>query len=104
MRIIDWSSDVCSSDLTFDAEAAAYSIDRVLDPANESSVKAFVPTIESVEATGTMTLEVTTVGPDPQAPGGLIYVRSAERRAGTACVSTSKSRRSRQHYTRNASY
>ena len=58
----------------FDAAAAAYSINRVLDPANESSVKAFVPSIASVEATGDMTLQVELVGPDPNLPGVLSYV------------------------------
>lgn len=58
----------------FDATAAAFSINRILDPKNESQLTSFVATIKSVKAVGRYSLRVVTKGPDPNIPGVLYYV------------------------------
>lgn len=58
----------------FDAEAAAFSIERVLDPDNESALTSFIPTIKSVEAVDPTTLTIETKGPDPNILGALTYI------------------------------
>jgi peptide/nickel transport system substrate-binding protein len=58
----------------FNASAAAFSIDRVLDPKNNSPLTSWVATIASVKAVGTYSLRVTTKGPDPNLPGVLYYI------------------------------
>lgn len=58
----------------FDARAAAFSINRILNPKNESQLTSFVATIKSVQAVGQYSLRVVTKGPDPNIPGVLYYV------------------------------
>jgi peptide/nickel transport system substrate-binding protein len=58
----------------FDARAAAYSLGRVLTPANNSELISWVPTIQAVHALDRWTLVVETKGPDPNIPGVLYYI------------------------------
>ena len=47
----------------FNANAAAYSINRILNPKNKSQLTSFVATIKSVKAASQYSLRVTTKGP-----------------------------------------
>src|SRR3546814_15020831 len=97
MRISDWSSDVCSSDLTVaGAIAAAAGAARllmltdvigVLDKNGELIPELNTARIEALRADGTIS-------------GGMIpklETRSEERRVGKECVSTGRSRLSPYH-------
>src|SRR3546814_14819181 len=93
MRISDWSSDVCSSDLH--AHPLAYlpacrfdGLDRLFDGLRGSgrpiAILSDYPGEAKLRALGlTADLHVSAVDPD---------VRSEERRVGKECVSTSRSR------------
>src|SRR3546814_2258369 len=76
MRISDWSSDVCPSDLTKNT-AADTDTDAPLIDLNEADVKKLI-------ARG-------------KKRGYLTYDRSEERRVGKECVSTCRSRWSPYH-------
>src|SRR3546814_18809280 len=78
MRISDWSSDVCSSDL--DADAA----DPVVTNANFASVSI--------------------VNEKGQLIATTLANRSEERRVGKECVRTCRSRWSPYHYKKNTNY
>src|SRR3546814_15546157 len=101
MRISDWSSDVCSSDLIF----------RIFDALN--NVDQMRPAIDAVRETGTALAEValsyTGDLSDPNETlytldyylklaeeivdaGAHVLARSEERRVGKECVSTCRSR------------
>src|SRR3546814_6812258 len=80
MRISDWSSDVCSSDLAAPALCAGNSV--ILKPA---------------EQTPTTTLELALMAMEAGFPAGALNVRSEERRVGKECVSTCRSRWSPYH-------
>src|SRR3546814_3135453 len=84
VRISDWSSDVCSSDLLGTRELMRTVGDRFLDM-NSKVTKGLVQELTLPEgATGSA-----------HAP---FYIpRSAERRVGKECVSTCRSRRSPYH-------
>src|SRR3546814_6581711 len=99
MRISDWSSDVCSSDLA----AGAW--------ADEVAVRAGVAPIGIQPYRRTMLQIATDPAPPPALshvwgidgsfyfkpePGGRLW-RSEERRVGTECVSTCRSRWSPDH-------
>src|SRR3546814_17153920 len=91
MRISDWSSDVCSSDLTGDRPSPWYSRNRCLHP--ELSLAApyvFAPV-------GVSAGESITRG-FPKYKGN---ARSEERRVGKECVSTCRSRWSPVHKKNN---
>src|SRR3546814_14637855 len=94
MRISDWSSDVCSSDLDtdFDDEGRQKVIEYVVDKYGRNQVAQII-TYGSMAAKMSIkdvasTLEL------PLADSNYLtkLVRSAERRVGTECVSTSRSR------------
>src|SRR3546814_6937661 len=87
MRISDWSSDVCSSDL---AETARSGVEH---PAARCEMvgKAVVQHVASAKASG----EKRALQPPEARPCGL--ERSAERRVGTECVSKCRSRWSPYH-------
>src|SRR3546814_19068396 len=84
MRISDWSSDVCSSDLRTLAERIADS--AIL--ANSSSPKTFEPKA------------ITTLMVSPGTSPSRVLLRSEERRVGKECVSTCRSRWSPYHKTK----
>src|SRR3546814_7965818 len=78
MRISDWSSDVCSSDLLRNAAGGAH------------------PKTGNIE----MTTLASASGTRPSLAGGLSWrqwLRSEERRVGKECVSTCRSRWSPYH-------
>src|SRR3546814_6922968 len=84
MRISDWSSDVCSSDLSFPPTIAAEKMQLIVAALSNGASKASVSRTFSVpRSTLTDTLE--RIG------------RSEERRVGKACVSQCRSRWSTYH-------
>src|SRR3546814_12478191 len=105
MRISDWSSDVCSSDLRptlklqpgalFTRDALGEDVNRIrqaLLAKNFLSPTLNEPRVERNPETNEISIEVT------GSPGPLVNIRSEERRVGKACVRTCKSRCSRCHY------
>ncbi|MDO3412422.1 ABC transporter substrate-binding protein [Saccharibacillus sp. CPCC 101409] len=52
----------------FNAEAVKYSLDRVLDPANNAPTASYVSTIKEVQAVDDYTVHVVTKNPDPLIP------------------------------------
>src|SRR3546814_13980614 len=100
MRISDWSSDVCSSDLAYAPQVAELvgSGRVVLEFGSGSSIKtplllrelaasAYVPLDISGEFLRQASIELAATFPE-------LPIRSEERRVGTECVSTCRSRRS----------
>src|SRR3546814_1046106 len=87
MRISDWSSDVCSSDLATGGE-------------NQADLRVLAPGIDRlpdlVEEAAVRTHAVGVVGMQCTDQGGLAH-RSEERRVGKECVSTCSSRWSQYH-------
>src|SRR3546814_14791270 len=80
MRISDWSSDVCSSDLRFKSPAVAdFGVERIADA---QAIAAAIDTIAGVRLADEI-------------------VRSEERRVGKECVSTCRSRWSPYHEKKN---
>lgn len=63
------------NDEPFDAEAVAYSINRVIDPEFNSEQASFFSTITGAEAVGDMTVQVKTDGPDPILPARLYWMK-----------------------------
>lgn len=61
----------------FNAEAAEFVINYILDPDNSSEILAHIAGIESAKATGPNTLEIVTTGPDPNLPSKLYFVLMA---------------------------
>src|SRR3546814_11460172 len=83
MRISDWSSDVCSSDLTVsNAEAAVLAF----------AERVSIPIVASLDA------KCTLVESHPLNAGIVGTYRSEERRVGKECVSTCRSRWSPYNY------
>src|SRR3546814_15868498 len=93
MRISDWSSDVCSSDLKTSLVAAVNEL-------NSNKLSKTTPNVMTFTASGTYT---------PTTGTKLVHVicRSAERRVGEGCVSTCRSRwspyNSKKKYTKQTS-
>src|SRR3546814_4120937 len=86
MRISDWSSDVCSSDLV--------RLDRVLEPG-------LCPALLEATADGADVVALAVAVEQRQLAAGLLQAaaqpRSEERRVGKECVSTCRSRWSPYH-------
>src|SRR3546814_14418800 len=105
MRISDWSSDVCSSDLF----GGIIAVNRPLDAATAAAVAALFAEVviapavdDAAEAVlaSKKNLRVLVTGglPDPAAEGILITpLRSEERRVGKECGRTVRSRWSTYH-------
>src|SRR3546814_13610876 len=94
MRISDWSSDVCSSDLAVENAGALDEIPELADVArpvvpHQQRKRGFVEAAFGVG--GPVTLKMADERGD----------RSEERRVGQACVSTGRSRGSPYHYNKN---
>src|SRR3546814_9726969 len=85
MRISDWSSDVCSSDLAFDAGAAHYLLKPV-------SGERLAQALARVGSAAPRSLLLSHGGRVQRVP-----VRSEERRVGKECVSTCRSGWSQYH-------
>src|SRR3546814_16195471 len=96
MRISDWSSDVCSSDLDLAAVGGAPGAvggqPRAVDQQRPQILD---------EAGLQLVVQLGVVGEDDLA-GRLHQRRSEERRVGTECVSTCRSRWSPYHYKKKA--
>src|SRR3546814_2193737 len=95
MRISDWSSDVCSSDLGIVTGHAAATLDggahhRVASVFRAIQVRNLVGHLLGVEQFAVHTVEA--VGAD-----AALGIRSEERRVGKECVSTCRSRWSPYH-------
>src|SRR3546814_10394836 len=78
LRISDWSSDVCSSDLAGRHEAPLAAIGEIADRLRLAGARR-IPG-------GTNALALDRAEPDPE------RARSGERRVGNECVSTCRSR------------
>src|SRR3546814_13078897 len=98
MRISDWSSDVCSSDLKFVAEGWGVNRHDVMyndfvivgpaaDPAKIAGLKAAPEAFKKIA--------------DAEAPFASRGDRSEARRVGKECVRTCRSRWSPYHYKKN---
>ena len=59
----------------FNAESAAWSINREIDPEYDSELLSQVSTIESAEAVDEYTIHITTTGPDPVLPSRLYMIQ-----------------------------
>src|SRR3546814_12854824 len=95
MRISDWSSEVCSSDL------AAIAAQDALGPraAAEIASALWIGVAGAIVALLLGLVLSTLVGRGLSKP--VVAMRSEERRVGKACVRTCRSRRARYHYKEN---
>src|SRR3546814_5229038 len=96
MRISDWSSDVCSSDLMLDADGYRAMVDSTTQLNRPGAILSGLDGVHAVtDVTGFgllgHTLEVA------RASGLSARLRSEERRVGKECVSTCRSRWSPYH-------
>src|SRR3546814_3889125 len=101
MRISDWSSDVCSSDLVEASGTRIITIrgeadlkPQVIDVPGDPSSAAFFMVAALITPGSEIVIE--NVGLNPTR-AGLVEVRSEERRVGKECVSTCRSRWSPYH-------
>src|SRR3546814_12715452 len=94
MRISDWSSDVCSSDLFLDAQLAARQ--RQLQDADQKRADFNAQYLGSLPGTGSLQDRINAARSQlAQVDSDL--ARSEERRVGKECVSTFRSRWSPDH-------
>src|SRR3546814_10715101 len=99
MRISDWSSDVCSSDLSGKAVPADQRAVLLADPGFGKLFTDHMVTIRYTEGQGWHSHAIGPREPfqlDP-ACAVLHYARSEERRVGKECVSTCRTRLSPYH-------
>src|SRR3546814_17026248 len=97
MRISDWSSDVCSSDLVCQTRRTRVRIDDL-------DVCQPVPLVDDVVGPGLLERTADRLPPEEVAIGKPVYcvrMRSEERRVGNECVSTCRSRGSPYHEKKN---
>src|SRR3546814_18568099 len=94
MRISDWSSGVCSSDLLGRLYGLAHAVAVIRRPCSELAIASVIVTSTnwpiSDASPSKFTMRLLDVRP-----------RSEERRVGTECVSTCRSRWSRYHLKQN---
>src|SRR3546814_18489189 len=91
MRISDWSSDVCSSDLGGDAPISVQTMTNTAT----ADAAATIRQIRAAEIAGVDIVRVSC--PDRESPAALKEIRSEERRVGNECVRTCISRWSAYH-------
>src|SRR3546814_19696750 len=104
MRISDWSSDVCSSDLLMAVRVNKAGVHRVLIPANlHPFYRATLRTLLSPQkiAIAEIAFDPATGRIDQAALEAAGHERSEERRVGKECVRTCRSRWSTYHYKKN---
>src|SRR3546814_15574749 len=100
MRISDWSSDVCSSDLFAFVHPARFAVPTVSGLARACGID---PPDDDAKAAATLAqiaeslLERLADGDWPEREGAWTANRSEERRVGKECVSTCRSRWSPYH-------
>src|SRR3546814_11791009 len=98
MRISDWSSDVCSSDLTRNTRQLALTdagerfYRRCLRTLDEARLAIEEARSEHSQLKGTLRITTTVEFALAQVVPALEVFRSEERRVGKACVSTCRSR------------
>src|SRR3546814_12698603 len=100
MRISDWSSDVCSSDLgKVDEDGFLYLTDRKSFMIITGGVNVYPQEIENHLVTHSKVADVAVVGGphDEMGEEVIAVIRSEERRGGKECVSTCRSRWSPCH-------
>src|SRR3546814_18690725 len=97
MRISDWSSDVCSSDLVLPTFAARYpgieiattaeTVDEISAQLQSGDIDFAIGSLEALRANGALQVEnIANLAVSP------FVRRSEERRVGQECVSTCRSR------------
>src|SRR3546814_15520058 len=98
MRISDWSSDVCSSDLHF-SEGILKAFGLKYRVISETSFSCLFAADDSIDdAFKKMFISAHDQGNHSPEPGGtVLFIRSEERRVGKECVSTCRSRWSPYH-------
>src|SRR3546814_6490587 len=84
MRISDWSSDVCSSDL-----AADVAVEPAVD---DQLIRRVIDAQEAARRAQAAIAVIDVLGPARQPDGRPPAMRSAERRVGKECVSPGRSR------------
>src|SRR3546814_17688646 len=92
MRISDWSSDVCSSDLSF-TSITGYSREDILGHSimnfgDEQNRAIYTDILKTLQSEGVWQGEIT----QSRKNGDTYPMRSEERRVGKECVSTCRSR------------
>src|SRR3546814_15247852 len=106
MRISDWSSDVCSSDLTHLANVTAVANGGTAillrgggDYQLTNSVIVGAASSACLDIDGAATIQAAGAGTDENGPPVFksVFFRSEERRVGKECVSTCRSRWSPYH-------
>src|SRR3546814_15108992 len=95
MRISDWSSDVCSSDLAKTIEASFFSSRHNISFTTLSTN----PIINLVSKPNDIAVAIMFAVITPESQNQCL--RSEERRVGKECVSTCRSRWSPYHYKKN---
>src|SRR3546814_20312247 len=99
MRISDWSSDVCSSDLRAD-QRQAFGLGVAVEAGDEAAVDLQRLDREAVQVRQRREAGAEIVEPRQHAAlaQGVEHARSEERRVGKECVSTCRSRWQPSHY------
>src|SRR3546814_19023734 len=97
MRIRDWSSDVCSSDLVETSRQSVGGMNQPISRFNASTKQAFARTERADLARDTVRLAGIT--PSPSVPDEPV-ARSAARRVGKECVGPCRYRWSPYHETK----
>src|SRR3546814_16515650 len=93
MRISDWSSDVCSSDLTLIEAGKRYGFEvETLATVNNDDTRISSSAIRVALADGDFARARTLLGHPYAISGHVIHGRSEERRVGKECVSPCRSR------------
>ncbi|PZX17146.1 peptide/nickel transport system substrate-binding protein [Palleronia aestuarii] len=59
----------------FDADAVVASVERIIDPANNSEQMAYFGTIDGAEKVDDLTVRITTTGPDPILPSRMYWMK-----------------------------
>src|SRR3546814_20964342 len=102
MRISDWSSDVCSSDLAMDAQAQTVTMITAAVDETALAADSMSATISAIRPdTDVVASEIAALERGFSSVEGKLATlreRSEERRVGKECVSTCRSRWSPFHY------
>src|SRR3546814_19710539 len=97
MRISDWSSDVCSSDLTGGFRVGCWRIEPGVLADQQAHAHALSVTARHVKHAGLKARHEVAALVEHLVVGQLALGRSEERRVGKECVSTCRSRWSPYH-------
>src|SRR3546814_14797715 len=100
MRISDWSSDVCSSDLNMSEETAKLidaEVRRLVEEGEKAARKVLTDNIDELHLLAGALLEYETLSGEEAKRAIKGEDRSEERRVGKECVSTCRSRWSPYH-------